>query len=78
MEDNLLKCSIRSGFMHVQEFVAALEPRDITAATKMPYSENVFYLVGGGTLKHSTCSLSMAVLKGFELAAGLALKIVSL
>jgi hypothetical protein len=41
---------------------------------RMPFAENIVYLAGGRTLKHSTCPLPMAVLKGFEAAAGLALK----
>jgi hypothetical protein len=41
---------------------------------KMPFSDNKVYVTGGRTLKHSTCPLPMAVLKGFEVAAGLALK----
>ena len=40
----------------------------------MPYAENKVYITGGRTLKHSTCPMPMAVLKGFEAAAGLALK----
>jgi hypothetical protein len=41
---------------------------------KMPFSDNKVYIIGGRTLKHTTCPLPMAVLKGFEVAAGLALK----
>jgi hypothetical protein len=41
---------------------------------RMPYSENKVYEIGGRTLKHSTCPLPMALLKGFEVAAGLGLK----
>jgi hypothetical protein len=74
MEDGLLKCSIKSGCAHVREFAAALEPCEMMDAMKMPFSDNKVYIVGGKTLKHSTCPLPMAVLKGFEVAAGLALK----
>ena len=74
MEDGLLKCSIKSGCAHVQEFAVALEPCEMMDAMKMPFSDNKVYIVGGKTLKHSTCPLPMAVLKGFEVAAGLALK----
>jgi hypothetical protein len=38
------------------------------------FSENKVYVIGGKTLKHSTCPMPMAVLKGLEVAAGLALK----
>lgn len=74
MEEGLLRCSIQSGCIHVQEFGAALEPMDMMDAMKMPFSENAVYIVGGRTLKHSTCPIPMAILKGFEVAAGLALK----
>lgn len=43
-------------------------------AMKMPFSENYVYQVGGMNLRHSTCPLPMAVLKGFEATTGLALK----
>ena len=74
MEEGLLKCSIKSGCKHVQEFAAALEPCEMIDAMKMPFSENKVYIIGGRTLKHSTCPLPMAILKGFEVAVGLALK----
>lgn len=74
IEDGLLRCSIESGCPYVQEFGAALGPLSIMDVMKMPYSENVVYIVGGRTLKHSTCPMPMAVLKGLEVAAGLALR----
>lgn len=74
LEDGLLRCSIASGCKHVQEFGRALEPLEVMDVLRMPYSENKVYVTGGRTLKHSTCPLPMAVLKGFEAAAGLALK----
>jgi hypothetical protein len=73
-EDDLLKCTIKSGCKHVQDFAAAMEPYDMMDVMKMPFSDNKVYIVGGKTLKHSTCPLPMAVLKGFEVTAGLALK----
>ncbi len=74
MEEGLLKCSIISRCKHVQEFAEALEPCEMMDAMKMPFSDNKVYITGGKTLKHSTCPLPMAVLKGFDVAAGLALK----
>jgi hypothetical protein len=74
VEDDLLRCSIISGCKHVQDFAAAIEPMEMMDAMRMPFSENKVYVIGGKTLKHSTCPMPMAVLKGFEVAAGLALK----
>jgi Family of unknown function (DUF6951) len=74
MEDGLLRCSIVSGCKHVQDFATSLEPMEMMDVLHMPFSENKVYIVGGRTLKHTTCPLPMAVLKGFEVAAGLALK----
>jgi hypothetical protein len=74
LEDDLLRCTIKSGCKHVQDFADALEPCEMMDALKMPFSDNKVYITGGKTLKHSTCPLPMAVLKGFEVAAGLALK----
>lgn len=74
MEDGKLRCHIRSGCKHVQDFGVALGPCDMMEALHMPFADNKVYLVGGKTLKHATCPLPMAVLKGFEVASGLALK----
>lgn len=74
MEEGQLRCSISSGCKHVQDFAAALEPYDMMDVMRMPFSENKVYIVGGRTLKHSTCPVPMAMLKGCEVAAGLALK----
>jgi len=74
MEEGKLRCNIKSGCAHVQEFGEALGSYDMMEALHMPFADNKIYLVGGKTLKHSTCPLPMAVLKGFEVAAGLALK----
>jgi hypothetical protein len=74
LEEGLLRSTIKSGCKHVQDFAAALGPCEIMDTMKMPFSDNKVYIVGGKTLKHSTCPLPMAVLKGFEVAAGLALK----
>ena len=76
VEDGLLKCSIESNCKHVQELGRSLESINIEMMDilKMPFSENQVYIIGGRTLKHSTCPLPMAVLKSFEAAAGLGLK----
>ncbi len=74
LEGTMLRCSIASDCEHVREFGAALEPLDMMEVMRMPFAENPVYVVGGRTLKHSTCPMPMAVLKGFEAAAGLALK----
>lgn len=74
MEDGMLHCHISSGCKHVQEFGQALGPCDMMEALHMPFSENKVYTVGGMKLKHATCPLPMAVLKGFEVSAGLGLK----
>ena len=74
MEDGTLRCSIDSRCPHVNDFAKALGPCDMMAALRMPFSENQVYIVGGKALKHSTCPVPMAVLKGFEAASGLALK----
>jgi hypothetical protein len=74
MEEGMLRCAIESRCPHVDDFANALGPCELMTAMKMPFSENHVYIVGGRTLKHSTCPLPMAVLKGFEVAAGLALK----
>lgn len=74
LEDGLLRCSITSDCTHVREFAAALEPLEMMEVLTMPYADNKVYITGGRTLKHSTCPMPMAVLKGFEAAAGLALK----
>jgi hypothetical protein len=67
-------CTIVSGCKHVQDFAAAMQPMEMMDVLRMPYSENQVYEIGGRTLKHSTCPLPMALLKGFEVAAGLGLK----
>ena len=69
-----VRCSITSKCKHVQEFGAALEPIGMLDIMTMPFSENKVYQAGGRTLKHSTCPMPMAVLKGMEAAAQLALK----
>lgn len=69
-----MRCSITSNCKHVQDFGAELEAIDMMDIVTMPFSENKVYQVGGRTLKHSTCPMPMAVLKGFEAAAQLALK----
>jgi len=74
MEEDKLRCSISSGCTHVQDFAEAMRPMELMDMIRMPYSENQVYAIGGRTLKHSTCPLPMAVLKGMEVAAGLALK----
>ncbi len=74
MEDGMLRCSISSRCPHVNDFAKALGPCDMMAALRMPFSENQVYIIGGEKLKHSTCPVPMAVLKGFEAASGLALK----
>lgn len=74
LEDGLLRCSITSDCPHVREFAAAIEPLDMMEVVRMPFAENQVYIIAGRTLKHSTCPMPMAVLKGFEAAAGLALK----
>jgi hypothetical protein len=76
LEDEMLRYSITSGCKHVQDFAAALEQErfDMMEVMRMPFSQNKAYIIGGKTLKHSTCPLPMAVLKGMEVAAGLALK----
>ncbi|OPY31193.1 MAG: hypothetical protein A4E32_01643 [Methanomassiliicoccales archaeon PtaU1.Bin124] len=73
-EDGTLGSAIKSNCPHVKEFAEALGSCDMMAAMKMPFSENQVYMVGGRTLRHSTCPVPMAVLKGFEAASGLALK----
>jgi hypothetical protein len=73
-DDMLLRCEITSGCKHVQDFADALEPMELMDVLHMPFSENKVYVIGGRTLKHSTCPLPMAALKGMEVAAGLALK----
>jgi hypothetical protein len=73
-EEMQLRCSIQSGCKHVQQFAAELGQCDIMTPTKLPFSENKVYVVGGTTLVHATCPIPMAVLKGFEVAAGLGLK----
>ena len=73
-EEGMLKCSIDSKCEHVRNFAASLAPMEMMEVVRMPFAENIVYLAGGRTLKHSTCPLPMAVLKGFEAAAGLALK----
>ena len=74
MEDGMLMSSITSRCPHVNDFAKTLGPCDMMAAMRMPFSENQVYIIGGETLKHSTCPVPMAVLKGFEAASGLALK----
>jgi hypothetical protein len=74
MEDGELKCEIQSGCKHVQDFAHALQPIGVMEVVTMPFSANPIYVVGGKTLKHSTCPLPMAVLKVFEAAGGLGLK----
>jgi hypothetical protein len=76
MENDLLRCSISSGCKHVEDFAKALENEgfDMMEVMRMPFAENKAYIIGGRTLKHSTCPLPLAVLKGMEVAAGLALK----
>ena len=74
LENGLLRCSIASDCAHIKEFARALEPLEMMEVMTMPYAENKVYITGGRTLKHSTCPMPMAVLKGFEAAAGLALK----
>jgi hypothetical protein len=74
MEEGKLRCHIETGCKHVQEFAAALGPCEMMEVLHMPFSENQVYEVGGRTLKHATCPLPMAVLKGFEVSAGLGLK----
>lgn len=76
MEEGRLRCSIDSGCKHVQDFAHALEQEqfEMMDAMRMPFSENKIYIIGGKMLKHSTCPLPMAVLKGMEVAAGLGLK----
>jgi len=73
-EGDKMLCTIVSGCKHVQDFAAAMEPMEMMDVLRMPYSENKVYEIGGRTLKHSTCPLPMALLKGFEVAAGLGLK----
>ena len=74
LEDGLLRCSITSDCKYVRDFAAALEPMEPMEVLRMPYAENKVYITGGRTLKHSTCPIPMAVLKGLEAAAGLGLK----
>ena len=52
----------------------AKEKLEMMDAMRMPFSENKVYAIGGRTLKHATCPLPMAALKGMEVAAGLGLK----
>ena len=73
-EGDELKCTIESGCQHVREFASKIEGIKTMDIIKMPFSENKVYQVGGKTLKHSTCVLPAAVLKGMEAAAGLGLK----
>ncbi|MEM0449549.1 MAG: hypothetical protein QW520_07000 [Methanomassiliicoccales archaeon] len=73
-ENGKIKCEINSGCKHVKDFGKEIETCEIIEALHMPYSENRVYLVGGRTLKHASCPIPMAVLKGFEVAAGLGLK----
>jgi hypothetical protein len=68
------RCSIVSDCKHVRESATALEPWEVMEAIRMPYSENKVRIAGGRTLKHSACPLPMAVLRGFEASAGLAIK----
>ena len=76
MEGDQLRCHISSGCKHVQDFAEALakEKLEMMDAMRMPFSENKVYAIGGRTLKHATCPLPMAALKGMEVAAGLGLK----
>ncbi|MDD1747593.1 MAG: hypothetical protein LUQ16_07515 [Methanomassiliicoccales archaeon] len=73
-EGMVLRCKVTSGCKHVQDFGEALGPMELMDVLQMPFSENKVYVIGGKTLKHSTCPLPMAALKGMEAAAGLALK----
>ena len=74
MDDENIRFIIESTCPHVKEFGEKITVLGRFDALKMPFSENVVFIKGGETLKHSSCPLPTAVIKCAEACAGFALK----
>ncbi len=74
MDDEHLHVIIESACPYVKQFEKRLDGLERFDALKMPFSENLIFIRGGETLKHSACPIPTAVIKCAEACAGLALK----
>ncbi len=73
-DDGMLRVQITSECKAVVEFGKRLHPMNVMEVLRMPYSENLIYIEGGKTLKHTTCAIPLAVLKCLEVAGGMGVK----
>ena len=74
MEDENIHIIIDSSCPDVKRFESKIQTLGRFEALKMPFCENMVFLRGGETLRHSSCPLPTAVVKCAEACAGFALK----
>ena len=74
MDDEHLHVMIESGCPYVKEFESKVKLLGRFDAIKMPFTENIVFIRGGESLKHSSCPIPTAVIKCAEACAGFALK----